>query len=156
VATVMTHAVVTAVVTAVMPPRHGGRRGVGVLRRRREGGHEAEQHREDQRECKFLHRVGFSFSGIDGQLNFDFAAGPPANLARQRLVSLLTRRRSQRTCHSSAPPALRFSPLFSHARAAPRPLHCGICARRLKIATEEKAKVKRQKAKVKAGERMKR
>src|ERR1041385_5669993 len=98
--------------------------------------------------ASFFIRVGFSFSGIVGQLNFYFAADPPANRTRQRLVSLLARRRSQRTCHSSAPRPPRFSPLFSHARAAPRPLHCGICARRLKTATEEKAKVKRQKAKV--------
>ena len=78
-------AVVTAraaVVTAVMTATHAaagvgvaGRRGVGVLPRRRED-RANEQQREDQRDCKFLHWVGFSFSGIVGQPYFFFGAGP--------------------------------------------------------------------------------
>src|SRR5437868_11129750 len=74
-------------------------------------------------------------AGLLVSLTSSSGQAPPVNRARQRPISSLARRRSQRSCQRRAKPRFEISRLFYHARAATRQLHCGICARRLKTAT---------------------
>src|SRR6059058_2146419 len=85
--------------------------------------------------ASFFIRLVSPLAGLFVSLTSSSGQAPPVNRARQRPISSLARRRSQRSCQRRATHPFEFSRLFWRARAAPRRLHCGICAPRLKTAT---------------------